>query len=162
MNPWLIVGFVVALSVATVTGYIKGGAAGRAQVKQQWDAERTQQAEAHAMAMEAARNKEQAMQASADQLRKEKDREIRDLNSRATALANSLRVRPERSAPQTSTVSSATEARPTAAGCTGKELYRPDGEFLAREAARADEARLLLKQCREQYESVIKMLMESN
>lgn len=162
MNPWLIVGCLVAVGVAGVGGYMKGDEAGQAFVQQQWDRQTAELAAQHAKDLEAARQKEQAMQASADQLRKEKDREIRDLNSRATALANSLRVRPERSAPQTSTVSSATEARPTAAGCTGKELYRPDGEFLAREAARADEARLLLKQCREQYESVIKMLMESN
>jgi hypothetical protein len=59
-------------------------------------------------------------------------------------------------------VPSTAEARPAAAGCTGKELYRPDGEFLAGEAARADETRVLLKQCREQYETVIKMMMDAN
>ncbi len=154
MNPWLIVGFVVALGVATVTGYMRGDTAGRAAIQQQWDAERTQQAEAHAMALEAARNKEQAMQASADQLRKEKDREIRDLNSRAAALTNSLRVRPERPAPQSSTVPAAASTGPAVAVCTGAELPRPDAEFLAREAARADELRAALKQCLTQYQAV--------
>jgi hypothetical protein len=154
MNPWLIVGFVVALGVATITGYMKGDSAGRAVIQQQWDQERAQQAEAHAMAMEAARNKEQALQASADLLRKDKDREIRDLNARAAALTNSLRVRPERPAPETRPVPSTASVGPAPAGCSGPELYRQDAELLVREAERGDQLRAALKQCYAQYESL--------
>jgi hypothetical protein len=154
MNPWLIVGFVVALSVATVTGYMKGDTAGRAHVQQQWDKERTQQAEAHAMAMEAARQKEQELQTTADQLRKDKDREIRDLNARAVALTASLRQRPERPTPEARPVPGATSTGPAVTSCTGAELSRPDAEFLAREAARADELRAALRQCLTQYETL--------
>jgi hypothetical protein len=155
MNPWLIVGFVVALGVATMTGYMRGDAAGRADVKQRWDAERTQQAEAHAMALEAARNKEQALQASADLLRKDKDREIRDLNARAAALVSSLRQRPERPAPEARPVPSTASTGPAVPVCTGAELPRPDAEFLAREAARADELRASLRQCLAQYQALM-------
>ena len=154
MNPWLILGFVIAVGAAGGVGYLEGKDAGKAVVQQLWDNERTQQAEAHAMALEAARNKEQALQASADILRQDKDREIRDLNARAAALTNSLRVRPERPAPEARAVPGATSPGPAVTVCTGAELPRPDAEFLAGEAARADELRAALKQCLAQYQAV--------
>jgi hypothetical protein len=154
MNPWLIVGFVVALGVATITGYMKGDTAGRAHVQQKWDNERTEQAEAHAMAMEAARQKEQELQTTADQLRKDKDREIRDLNTRAVALTASLRDRPNRPAPDASPVPGTASPGCAPVVCTGAGLPREDAEFLAGEAARGSEAVALLKQCSAQYETL--------
>ena len=162
LNPWVILSLVLAIAGAFGGGYYKGNSAGQAEVQQKWDKERAAQEAEYAAAQAAARQKEQSLHARADQLRQEKDREIRNLNARATALSNSLRERPSRPTTEASTVPSTAEVRPTATGCTGKELYRPDGEFLAREAARGDETRLLLKQCREQYDTVIKMLMEAN
>ena len=161
MNPWLILGFVLAVAAAGGAGLYQGHEMGMAEVQQKWDKERAAQEAEYAAAQAAAREKEQSLQASADHLRQEKDREIRDLNARAVALTNSLRDRPTRPATEASAVSSTTEVRPVATGCTGEKLYRPDGEFLAREAARGDEARLLLKQCREQYETVMQMMMET-
>ena len=156
MNPWLILGFVLAVAAAGGAGLYQGHEMGMAEVQQKWDKERAAQEAEYAAAQAAAREKEQALQAGADQLRQEKDREIRNLNARATALSNSLRDRQERPTAEASAVPSATDARPAATGCTGKELYRPDGEFLAREAARGDELRILLKQCRDQYEALRK------
>jgi hypothetical protein len=127
-----------------------------AKVNQEWDKERAAQEAAYAQAQAEARTKEQELQANADAIRQEKDREIRNLNARTTALTNSLRDRSERPTTQISTLPSTTTNGSTATGCTGKELYRPDGEFLAREAARADELRFLLKQCRDQYETLSK------
>ena len=98
-----------------------------------------------------AREKEQAMQLAADNIRKEKDREIRDLNARATALTNSLRDRSERPA-EGSAVSSTTGIGQS--GCTGKELYREDGAILVGIAREADELRIALKQCYAQYETL--------
>jgi hypothetical protein len=161
MNPWLILGFVLAVAAASGAGLYQGHELGMAEVQQKWDKERAAQEAEYAAAQAAAREKEQSLQASADHLRQEKDREIRDLNARAVALSNSLRDRPSRPTTEASAVSSTTEVRPVATGCTGEKLYRPDGEFLAREAARGDEARLLLKQCREQYETVMQMMMET-
>jgi hypothetical protein len=125
-----------------------------AKVQQQWDNEKAVQYEAYAQAQEAARVKEQNLQAQADRLREEKDNEIRNLNARATALSNSLRDRPSRATTVASTVSSSTGLSCPALTCTGAELSREDGEFLAGEAARADEARTLLKQCYDQYNAV--------
>lgn len=156
MNPWLILGVVLAVATAGGAGLYQGHELGMAKVQQQWDKERAAQEAAYAHAQAEARAKEQELQANADAIRQEKDREIRNLNARTVALTNSLRDRSERPTTQTSTLPSSTEVRSTATGCTGKELYRPDGEFLAREAARGDELRILLKQCREQYEALTK------
>ena len=156
MNPWMILGFVLAVAAAGGAGLYQGHEMGMAEVQQKWDKERAAQEAEYAAAQAAAREKEQALQAGADQLRQEKDREIRNLNARATALSNSLRDRQERPAAEASAVPSATTNGPVATGCTGEKLYRPDGEFLAREAARGDELRILLKQCRDQYEALRK------
>jgi hypothetical protein len=87
----------------------------------------------------------------ADKLRQEKDREIRDITARNTALANSLRDRQSRPAPNTSTMPSTASAGQSA--CTGKDLYREDSEFLVRVAREADELRAALKQCYAQYDA---------
>lgn len=156
MNPWLILGVVLAVGAAGGAGLYQGRELGMAKVQQEWDKERAAQEAAYAQAQAEARTKEQELQANADAIRQEKDREIRNLNARTTALTNSLRDRSERPTTETSTLPSTTTNGSTATGCTGKELYRPDGEFLAREAARADELRFLLKQCRDQYEALTK------
>ena len=156
MNPWVILGFVVAIIGAAGAGYYQGNEAGQAKVQQAWDKEKAAQYAEYAKGQEAARQKEQELQADADRLRQEKDREIRNLNARATALANSLRDRPSRPTTESNTVPSTASNGPAPAGCTGEKLYRPDGEFLAREAARGDELRILLKQCRDQYETLRK------
>lgn len=154
MNPWLILGFVLAVAAAGGAGLYQGHELGMAEVQQKWDKERAAQEAEYAAAQAAAREKEQSLQASADHLRQEKDREIRDLNARAVALSNSLRDRPTRPATEASAVSSTASAGCPVASCTGAGLSREDAEFLAREATRADELRAALKQCHAQYESI--------
>lgn len=109
-------------------------------------------AKALAKAVQEARTKEQAIQIAADKLRKEKDENISKLNNRLNAALNELRYRPYRSAsatlPKTPVTGSSTE------GCTGRELYRQDAEFLIREATRADKLRESLFQCQAQYNQV--------
>ena len=148
MNPWLILAAALAIGSAAGTGYYKGREAGQAKVQAAWDAERLQQQEAHNKALRESIEKQQALQLGADQLRQEKDREIRDITARNTALANSLRDRQSRPA-QTSTVPSATSVGQNS--CTGKELYREDGEFLVRLSREADELAAALNQCYKQY-----------
>ena len=153
MNPWVIVGFVLAVSGAFTTGYWRGNNAGQLTVQQQWDQERIKQETEYAAAQAAAREKEQELQRSADSLRKEKDREIRDLNARASSLTNSLRDRQARAA-QGSAVPGAAGTGSATASCTGAGLSREDAQFLAGEATRADELRVALKQCIAQYQAV--------
>ena len=145
---------IIAAGIAGAYGYMRGEESGRLQVQSKWDAERAELEAIHARDQQIAREREKLMQQSADRLRQEKDIEIRNLNARSTALANSLRDRPSRTTNESSAVSSATNVRPSAAVCTGAGLSKEDGEFLAREAARADELRASLKQCQSQYEAM--------
>ena len=151
MNPYLILGGVLAIGLAAGGGYYKGNSAGKAEVQQAWDKEKAEQYAQYAKAMEEAVEKQQQLQMGADKLRQEKDREIRDITARNTALANSLRDRQSRPATPTSSVSGAASAGQSA--CTGKQLYREDGEFLVGVAREADELRAALKQCYAQYDA---------
>lgn len=153
MNPYVIIGVVVAIGVAGAGGLYQGHQLGKAEVQQQWDKEKAEQYAQYAKVQEEARAKEQELQANADKLRKEKDAEIRNINARAVALSNSLQQRQTRPT-ETSSLPSSPGTRP--ASCSGKELYREDGEFLVRIAREADELRLALKQCYSQYEAVAK------
>ncbi len=152
MNPYFLAGAVIAVVVAGGAGYVKGTSHGKMVVQAEWDAERIRQQEAHAKAVQEAIEKQQAIQADADQLRQEKDRETRDLLARNAALANSLRNRPQRPVVQAGAVPGA--AGTGSGGCTPGELYREDSEVVVGFAREADEIRLALKQCYAQYEAV--------
>jgi hypothetical protein len=154
MNPWFLLGAALAVAAAGAGGLYKGHELGMAEVQQAWDKEKAEQYAAYAAAQDVARQKEQALQAGADQLRQEKYREIRNLNARATALTNSLRDRPSRTTTVASAVSDTANAGCAPTSCTGAGLSKEDGEFLAGEAARADQLRTLLKQCHAQYETL--------
>ena len=146
-NPWVLLTFVLAIGAAAGGGYYKGNSAGKAEVQAEWAKEKAEQYAEYAKGQEAARAREQEMQQAADKLRREKDAQIKEVSARATALANSLRDRQTRPT-ETSTVSSAAGTRPA---CSGRELYKEDGEFLVRIATEADELRAALKQCYAQY-----------
>jgi hypothetical protein len=149
MNPYFIVGAAVAIAVSGSVGYYKGDKAGQAFVNQQWDRERAEQMAAFAEAQRQAREKEQALQAGADNLRQEKEREIRNITARANALANSLRERPDRTAAEGGSVSGASGA---CRGASGAQLARGDGEFLARYSTDAAHLAAALDHCIKQYE----------
>lgn len=156
MSPLVAVaGGVIVAGIALGVGYSKGDTAGRAAIQQLWDKEKAEQYAEYAKGQAEARAKEQELQANADKLRQEKDIEIRNISARATALANSLRDRASRPA-ESSGVPQAANVGQAAVGCTGSGLYRPDGEFLAGEAARANTLRAELKQCYKQYEALEK------
>jgi hypothetical protein len=152
MNPWLILGAVLAIGAAAVGGYYTGRDSGMAEVQQAWDKEKTAQYAQYAKAMEESVEIQQQLQMGADKLRQEKDREIRDIAARNTALANSLRDRQSRPAADPSAVSSATGVRQGA--CTARDLYREDSEVVVRIAREADELLVALKQCYAQYDAV--------
>jgi hypothetical protein len=79
---------------------------------------------------------ERATKALESSLRKdleEKNAKISSINSQLADTIKRLRERPVR--PNVVTVTEIREA------CTGAQLYREDGEFLAREAARAERVR---------------------
>ena len=84
-------------------------------------------------------------------LEKIKDEQIKALDYRVGSLLVELRTRPSRPAD----ILTITEVR---SSCTGRELYREDGEFLAREASRAEKVLTERNYWYEQYESARKEL----
>lgn len=99
-----------------------------------------------------ARKKEQDLnKAAADALQGKQD-EINAIAIRLAGTTSRLQQRPDRKSPDPGGMPGAT---PSCAGTTGAELSRPDGEFLAGEAARADTIRAALAQCYRQYEALI-------
>ena len=152
MNPWLILGAVIAIGVAAAGGYHTGKESGMAEVQQAWDKEKTAQYTQYAKAMEESVEIQQQIQMGADKLRQEKDREIRNMIARNTALANSLRDRQSRPSANSSAVSNSASTGSNA--CTGAQLYRQDGEFLTGLAREADELVAALKQCYAQYDAI--------
>jgi hypothetical protein len=155
MNPYFLLGSLVAVIAAAGAGYFQGSEHGQAKVQNLWDKEKAAQYAEYAKAQEEARKKEQELQANADQLRQEKDREIRNLNARATALNNSLQHR-RSSTSQAGSVSGSSGIGSSIAGCSGKNLFREDAESLVQIAIEADTLRLALKQCYAQYDSIRK------
>jgi hypothetical protein len=89
------------------------------------------------------RDKEHQYQASADQIRKEKDAQIKAINTQLVDAVSELRKRPSR----------ATKAS-IGQNCNGAGLFAEDAEFLVRESARADEIRVALQSCYKQYDSL--------
>lgn len=144
-------GCVLVAAIAGSAGYWRGHTAGEAKVQAAWDRERAQLAEEHAKAMAAAREKEQALQANADQLRTEMNNELKTISQRSASAIDSLRKRAERP-PEGSAVSSTTSSGQS--GCTPRELYRQDAEVAVRLAREADELAAALKQCYAQYETL--------
>jgi hypothetical protein len=89
------------------------------------------------------RDKEHQYQSDADQIRKDKDAQIKVINNQLVDAVGELRKRPSRTA-ETSNGKS----------CNGTSLFAEDAEFLVREAARADEIRVGLEACYKQYEAI--------
>ena len=89
------------------------------------------------------RDKEHQYQSDADQIRKDKDAQLKDINNQLVDAVSELRKRTSRTA-ETSNGKS----------CNGTSLFAEDAEFLVREAARADEIRVALQACYKQYDSI--------
>ena len=89
------------------------------------------------------RDKEHQYQADADKIRKDRDAQIKVINTQLVDAVSELRKRPSR----------ATEAS-AGQGCNGTRLFDEDSEFLVREAARADEIRVGLEACYKQYDAI--------
>ena len=150
MNPYFIAGSVLAVVFAYGAGHWQGDDAGQAKVQAQWDREKAKQMAEYAENMRLAREKEQALQQGANNLREEKDRELKKIADTNRILLGSLRNRPERPA-EGSAVSS------TAGACsaaTGAQLAKGDAEFLAGYSADAASLKAALDQCVKQYESL--------
>lgn len=148
--PWWLIRFAPHIAIFTIAGALGWTINGWRLNTKIAEIERKHAIE-YAEAIERAREIEKSLQDQADRLRKENDEKVRAINNRLNSTLAELRKRPKRN-----TKSPAAGQAPRS--CTGAELFREDSEFLAREAARADEIREGYKQCFQQYESVRKQL----
>lgn len=89
------------------------------------------------------RDKEHQYQSDADKIRTEKDAQITAINSQLVDAISSLR---SRSSNATKTVNGQ--------DCNGAALSSSDADFLVREAARADQIRIGLQACYQQYDAI--------
>jgi hypothetical protein len=149
-------GIAIAISHVGVAWYAhsKGTQSGMSQVQTLWDAERAATQAAQAEELMKAAQKERALQALIAKQRKEHQREADRLSVLYMSALDRLSDRPDR--PHTDSGSVPEDARVgtvPADGCTGAELFRPDAEFLVREASRADQLRLALQACIGAYDA---------
>jgi hypothetical protein len=151
MNPYFIAGSVLAVVFAYGAGHWQGDDAGQARVQAKWDKEKAKQMAEYAENMRLAREKEQALQVGANNLREEKDRELKKIADTNRILLGSLRNRPDRPTTESGAVSGAAGA---CSGATGAQLAKGDAEFLAGYSADAASLKAALDQCVKQYESL--------
>lgn len=121
---------------------------GKKTVKADWNAEKLSVAEQSLKLSEEATRVTADLQTKADTLRKSKNAQIARLNADLAIALGGLSDR----APRPGAVDLSSNST-IGSGCTGRELYRPDGEFLARESARAERLRLDLWQCQAAYQA---------
>ena len=110
----------------------------------------TQQAEQRAQAEARAREAESTHAQTIEAITQKAAHDRKTLAADVARLTRSLRDRPERPA-------GLPESATSAVACTGAGLYRADGEFLAGEAARANETRLQLADCKARYDAAVEL-----
>lgn len=100
-----------------------------------------------------ARIKEQDLEDQAKTTKANTDAKIKGLDSQLAIAIDKLRNRPERPTPTNNP-----ETTSDREACTGRELFKEDGEFLTREAARADKILLQRDYYYQRYEDARKEL----
>lgn len=151
----LVAPIAIAISLAGCAWYAhsSGRQSGMQATQSRWDAEKVRTLEAQGEQILIAQQREGELRAQMDNLK----RTHRDQTTRIAAahadLVDSLRQRPDRPSAGGLPEGATAGAGPVT-GCTGAQLYRPDGEFLAREAARADQLRAALGVCAAAYNAL--------
>lgn len=146
----LAIGVSLILSGGAWMAYKKGEKSGKAEVQQSWDADVAKRTADALAAEQAARTKEQQLQAEAAKQRSLANAKINSLNATLADSLERLRNRPERPSGNLSTVAG---TGPVAPSCTGAQLFRGDAAFLSGLAADADRLRIALATCQSAYES---------
>ena len=138
--------FATSLAGTALYAYSNGKRTGERTVQAQWDREKADIAQAITKEIARTQEVERALHAIVDQQRRSHRNEVNRIVREHAALVDGMRERPDR--PGDGDVPEGADAGAgVATGCTGAELYRPDGLFLAGEAARADQLRVALKAC---------------
>lgn len=151
---WIVITVITTLLAGCVVyAYNKGRQSGMRAVQTLWDSEKLATAQAQAEELMKARQRESALRALADKLRKERTDEAKRLAAAYAADLERLRDRPARDG-AADLPDSAPNGSGPAAGCTGAQLFREDAGVLVGIARDADQLRLALKQCQAAYDAV--------
>lgn len=134
-NPWVILGFVLALLGVAAYSYDRGDTNGAERVQVILEAGQKQAMEARIQKMQANQKIERELQANAERERKETNATNELLNRQLADATRRLQQRPARPAANGSgELPKPAGAGPGTAWATGAELYRDDGQFLVGEA----------------------------
>lgn len=146
---------IAAIVLAIMAGLWKlrhgGVVQGRAETQAEWDADKAKTAVETALKLAAANKQTATLQAQADKERGTLNARIHSIDLELDESLRRLRARPTRPAESDSGVPPDTGSGLDAKGCTGSGLFAQDGEFLAREASRADALRSRLTYCEDRY-----------
>lgn len=126
---------------------------GQESTQAEWDKYALEQTKEYLKRVQEAANKQTELESKVNELRGTYEQDTSKLRVTVDNLNERLREREKRPTasdrvPETST------AQPNPSGCTGKELYKEDGQFLVRESRRADQLRALLLECRYAYDQL--------
>lgn len=147
---WRIVA-AIAVAFFLAGSHWKAYKIGSNHVQSKWDAYTVQVQSETIYLQQQAKDKESQLQADKESLRKAKNAQIAKLDTDLADALSRLRDRPER--PSEGDLSANSGDGQVAGGCTGAQLFRSDSELLTRLGRDADELRINLKACYEQYES---------
>lgn len=146
---WLVIRYVAVLAFGVLMGWVVNGF----RLNSDISSLKAQHAEDVARYYQAARKAEVALVNATEDIRRQKDAEIKSIGNRLQSALGELRQRQERSG--------GTNSAADCKGATGAELSRQDAEFLTREAARADQLRAALQMCYQQYDAVRDALIKA-
>lgn len=139
---WRMVGMAVAICSVVSLSYCKGHKDAVNELTVDLQAQQLRQATDFSARLADANTELERMRAADRAKDATYETNMRDINRRHHAAVAGLRDRAERPA-----VPASGAGAEACKGTTGAELSRPDGEFLAGEAARADELRAALERC---------------
>lgn len=145
---WIEIAVTVLVIAAGWYGYHAIYESGADSVRVKWAADKKDMAEQSAQISADALATTKALTETIERQRSDTRAQISLLNTSLASAVAGLRDRPSRDSSGGVPRDTATGA---AAGATGADLLRQDGEFLVREASRADSLRLQLAQCQDQY-----------
>jgi hypothetical protein len=152
----------VVLTLALLAGVWKihheGVRAGRTEIQSLWNADKAQIAEQNKTKLKEANNVTAALQKKLDTERGVLNARIHSIDLERSELLQRLRNRPTRTDQSSNSSAPIADAGKSAPSCTGAELYREDGEFLVREASRAEVLRAAIKTCESAYSNAQELI----
>jgi hypothetical protein len=155
INPkvWLEIAIAAIIAGACWWGYNTVYDRGADAVQRKWDAVEKERSDQSAKVAADALQATKDLQASADKQRGITNEQIANLNRNLGTAIAGLSNRPSRTDAGGVPGSPAAGTSGSEPRCTGAGLYKEDGEFLIREAARAKGLAIQLAQCQTQYNS---------